>query len=91
MTELDKLRAEHQPEAIRLRLAGKKAHRYLGDAIFGAVDGSVTTFAVVAGAVCAQFSGGVVIILGVANLVADGFSMAVSNYLGTKSEIGHQT
>jgi VIT1/CCC1 family predicted Fe2+/Mn2+ transporter len=86
MTELDKLRAEHQPEAIRLRLAAKKGHRYLGDAIFGAVDGSVTTFAVVAGAVGAQLSGGVVIVLGVANLVADGFSMAVSNYLGTKSE-----
>jgi VIT1/CCC1 family predicted Fe2+/Mn2+ transporter len=86
MTELDKLRAEHQPEAIRLRLAAKKEHRYLGDAIFGAVDGSVTTFAVVAGAVGAQLSGGVVIVLGIANLVADGFSMAVSNYLGTKSE-----
>lgn len=86
MTELDQLRAEHQPDAIRLRLAAKKEHRYLGDAIFGAVDGSVTTFAVVAGAVGAQLPGGVVIILGVANLVADGFSMAVSNYLGTKSE-----
>jgi VIT1/CCC1 family predicted Fe2+/Mn2+ transporter len=86
MTELDKLRAEHQPDAIRLRLAARKEHRYLGDAIFGAVDGSVTTFAVVAGAVGAQLSGGVVIVLGIANLVADGFSMAVSNYLGTKSE-----
>lgn len=86
MTELDKLRAEHQPEAIRLRLEARKEHRYLGDAIFGAVDGSVTTFAVVAGAVGAQLAGGVVIVLGVANLVADGFSMAVSNYLGTKSE-----
>ena len=46
----------------------------------------MTTFAVVAGAVGAQLSGGVVIVLGFANLVADGFSMAVSNYLGTKSE-----
>lgn len=86
MTELDKLRAEHQPDAIRLRLAAKKERRYLGDAILGAVDGSVTTFAIVAGAVGAQLSGGVVIVLGVANLVADGFSMAASNYLGTKSE-----
>jgi VIT1/CCC1 family predicted Fe2+/Mn2+ transporter len=46
----------------------------------------VTTFAIVAGAVGGGFSGKVVVILGFANLVADGFSMAASNYLGTKSE-----
>ena len=46
----------------------------------------MTTFAIVAGAVGAGFSGGVVVILGFANLIADGFSMAASNYLGTKSE-----
>lgn len=78
--------AEHSPEAIRLRLANKPAHGYLGDAVLGAIDGCVTTFAIVAGAVGAGFSGGVVVILGFANLIADGFSMAASNYLGTKSE-----
>lgn len=60
--------------------------RHLRDLVFGAVDGTVTTFAVVAGAVGANLGGGVVIILGVANLIADGFSMAVSNYLGTHAE-----
>lgn len=58
---------------------------YVGDAVLGAIDGCVTTFAVVAGAVGAGFPHVVVIVLGFANLLADGFSMAVSNYLGTKS------
>lgn len=79
-------KAEHSPDAISLRLANKPAHGYLGDAVLGAIDGCVTTFAIVAGAVGAGFSGGVVVILGFANLIADGFSMAASNYLGTKSE-----
>lgn len=52
----------------------------------GGIDGCVTTFAVVAGAVGGGFSGLVVIVLGFANLLADGFSMAVSNYQGTKSQ-----
>jgi vacuolar iron transporter family protein len=86
MTELERLRAEHHPEEIRRRLDGKSGHGYLGDAVFGAIDGCVTTFAVVAGAMGANLSHNVIIILGFANLVADGFSMAVSNYIGTKSE-----
>lgn len=79
-------KAEHSPDAISRRLANKPVHGYLGDAVLGAIDGCVTTFAIVAGAVGAGFSGGVVVILGFANLIADGFSMAASNYLGTKSE-----
>ena len=58
----------------------------MGDGVLGAIDGTVTTFAVVAGAIGAGFSSLVVIVLGLANLLADGFSMAVSNYLGTKSQ-----
>lgn len=77
---------DHSPDAIRLRLTNKPAYGYLGDAVLGAIDGCVTTFAIVAGAVGADLSGGVVVILGFANLIADGFSMAASNYLGTKSE-----
>jgi VIT1/CCC1 family predicted Fe2+/Mn2+ transporter len=86
MSQTDKLRAEHHPEQIRLRLEDKRGHGYVGDAVFGAIDGCVTTFAVVASATGAHLSNNVVLILGFANLVADGFSMAVSNYLGTKSE-----
>jgi vacuolar iron transporter family protein len=58
----------------------------LRDGVLGAIDGTVTTFAVVAGTVGAALPGGVIIILGMANLVADGFSMAVSNYLGIRAE-----
>jgi VIT1/CCC1 family predicted Fe2+/Mn2+ transporter len=58
----------------------------VGDAILGAIDGGITSFAVVAGAVGAGFSSVVVVILGFASVLADGFSMAVSNYLATKSE-----
>ena len=86
MSELEQLRAEHHPERIRRRLGKQNGGGYLGDAVFGAVDGCVTTFAVVAGAMGANLSNTVVIILGFANLLADGFSMAVSNYLGTKSD-----
>lgn len=80
------LEAEHSPDAIRTRLARSGSPGYLGDGVLGAIDGCITTFAIVAGAVGAGFSGTVVVVLGVANLIADGFSMAVSNYLGTKSE-----
>lgn len=59
---------------------------YLGEFVYGGIDGSVTTFAVVAGAAGAHLDSKVVIILGFANLLADGFSMSVGSYLSTKSE-----
>jgi vacuolar iron transporter family protein len=82
-----RLEIEHHPHAIRDRLQERHRPRYLGDAVLGGIDGCVTTFAVVAGAVGGGLSAGVVVILGFANLFADGFSMGVSNYLGTKSEL----
>ena len=60
--------------------------KYLPEFVYGAIDGSVTTFAVVAGAVGASLSSAVILILGFANLFADGFSMAISNYLSNKSD-----
>lgn len=62
----------------------------LRDAVFAANDGIITTFAVVAGAAGASLSSTVVLILGFANLFADGISMASGNYLGIKSEIEYQ-
>jgi len=59
---------------------------YIKDLVYGANDGIITTFAVVAGSVGANLDPKVVIILGLANLFADGFSMGASNYLGQKSE-----
>jgi len=59
--------------------------KYFPDFVFGAIDGTVTTFAVVSGVVGASLSPSIIIILGFANLFADGFSMGVSNYLSTSS------
>ena len=80
------LEPSHTPEAIRDRLNDGPDHSYLQDFIYGAIDGAVTTFAVVAGAAGAGLPAGLVLVFGVANLFADGFSMAVSNYLGNRSE-----
>lgn len=77
---------EHSPEAIRSRLETGPRHNYLRDWIYGGIDGSVTTLAVVTGVAGAQLSHWVILVLGFANLFADGFSMAASNYLGTKAE-----
>lgn len=60
--------------------------KYIGDFIYGANDGIITTFAVVAGAVGASLSPVVIIILGFANIFADGISMGASNYLSMRSE-----
>ena len=78
--------AAHTPAAVRERLQSGHRHSYLRDFVYGAIDGAVTTLAVVSGVAGAQLSTGIVIVLGVANLVADGFSMAASNYLGTRAE-----
>jgi VIT1/CCC1 family predicted Fe2+/Mn2+ transporter len=77
---------EHTPAAIRRRLQAGPDHSYLRDFIYGAIDGAVTTFAVVSGVAGAGLSAGIVIILGAANLLGDGFSMAVGNFLGTRAE-----
>ena len=80
------LKASHTPAAIRKRLQSGSQHSYLRDFVYGSIDGAVTTLAVVSGVAGAQLATGVVIVLGVANLIADGFSMAASNYLGTRAE-----
>jgi VIT1/CCC1 family predicted Fe2+/Mn2+ transporter len=59
---------------------------YLSDLVYGANDGIITTFAVVAAASGAGFSSQVIVVLGIANLIADGFSMGASRYLSLKSE-----
>ena len=77
---------DHSPEAIRKRLETGPTHNYLRDWIYGGIDGSVTTLAVVTGVAGAQLSKWIILALGFANLFADGFSMAASNYLGTRAE-----
>ena len=63
---------------------------HIGDLVFGANDGIVTTFAVVSGVTGAQLSARVLIILGLANLLADGIAMGAGNYLGMRSEQEYQ-
>jgi VIT1/CCC1 family predicted Fe2+/Mn2+ transporter len=63
-----------------------KIEAYLGEFIYGGIDGCVTTFAVVAGAVGAGLDSFIIIILGFANLLADGFAMFIGSYLSSKSE-----
>ena len=80
------LEHEHSVEAVKERLAAGPGHNYLRDWIYGGIDGSITTFAVVSGVAGAQLSPWIILVLGFANLFADGFSMAASNFLGTKAE-----
>lgn len=80
------LEHEHTSKAIRERLQEGHRPNYLRDWIYGGIDGAVTTFAVMAGVAGAALSPAIVLILGVANLIADGFSMAAANYSGTKTE-----
>ncbi len=84
--DLTALRRSHTPKAVAERLSAQPPQSYLRDVVYGAIDGLVTTFAIVAGAIGAELSSRLIIIFGLANLIADGFSMAVSNYLGTKVE-----
>ena len=81
------LEASHTPATIRERLSGTyEAESSVSDFIYGAIDGTVTTFAVVAGVAGAALDESIIILLGIANLAADGFSMAASNFLGTRAE-----
>jgi vacuolar iron transporter family protein len=84
---LQALGRDHTPSNVSARLCARPPASHLRDFVYGAIDGTVTTFAVVAGVAGAGLSTSVVIILGVANLIADGFSMAVSNFLGTRAEL----
>jgi VIT1/CCC1 family predicted Fe2+/Mn2+ transporter len=71
------------PSAVTNPLA--TGRHYLPDLVYGANDGIITTFAVVTGVVGADLSTRVIVILGLANLVADGFSMGTSNFLARRS------
>ncbi|MCH7828804.1 VIT1/CCC1 transporter family protein [Patescibacteria group bacterium] len=95
----DQLRSEEKKKKQYFKLVENKQYQeaekvwhrlhqgtYIGDLVFGANDGIITTFAVVAGAAGALLSPGIIIILGLANLIADGFSMGASNFLSLRSQ-----
>lgn len=64
--------------------------QYIKSIVYGGLDGIITTFAIVAGVAGASLSSSTILILGFANLIADGLSMAAGDYLSTKSEIEYQ-
>lgn len=84
--ERRRLEAWHAPHRVRRRIREETGAHWLGDAVLGAIDGVITTFAVVAGSIGGGLSAAVVIVLGFASLLADALSMGVSNYLGTQAE-----
>ena len=82
---------EHSPVKSEENLHGHSAwmgkfEKYLPEAVYGSIDGAVTTFAVVAGSAGAELGINVVLILGMANLFADGLSMSIGSYLSKRSE-----
>ena len=81
-------RKAHTPDRIKSAYEEHKTESgaYIGEAVYGALDGIITTFAVVAGVAGAGLHSGIVLILGFANLVGDGLSMGVGSYLSTKSK-----
>lgn len=82
----EELTREHHSELIRQRLQQAPKSQNVSDAVLGGIDGCVTTFAVVSGVVGAGLPSSIAVILGFANLLADGFSMAVSNYESHRSK-----
>jgi VIT1/CCC1 family predicted Fe2+/Mn2+ transporter len=60
--------------------------QFIKSIIYGGLDGIITTFAVVAGVAGASLQPAIVLILGFANLIADGISMAIGDYLSTRAE-----
>jgi vacuolar iron transporter family protein len=70
---------------VEPRGALQMARHYVREIVYGANDGIITTFAVVAGVAGGGLAARVVLICGVANLLADGLSMAVGNYLSIRS------
>lgn len=64
----------------------KVLHKYLSEFVYGGMDGCITTFAVVSGAIGASMDTSIILILGFANLLADGFAMSVGAYLSAESD-----
>lgn len=60
---------------------------FLGEFVYGSIDGIITTFSIVAGSVGGGLSKNVILILGLSNVISDGFSMGVSRYLSASAEI----
>lgn len=78
--------APRRSSTSRRRDVGATARHYIRDLVYGANDGIITTFAVVAGVTGGSLSHSAVLIVGAANLAADGLSMGVGNYLSIRAQ-----
>jgi len=76
----------HSHQEIVARISAPPGKGVLRDAVLGAIDGSVTTFAIVAGVAGAGLPPFIIVVLGLANVLADGFSMAAAAYSGSQAE-----
>ena len=90
----DAFKNKSKEESVKAHESNEEPHneqgKYIKSLIYGGLDGIITTFAVVAGVAGASLNVGVVLILGFANLIADGLSMAIGDYLSTKAEKEYQ-
>lgn len=91
----DAAKKAHQAKATGPEGDAEERHttirgKYLKSIIYGGLDGTITTFAAVAGVAGASLSAGVVLIMGLANLIADGLSMSIGDYLSSKSEAEYE-
>ena len=77
---------DHDVVSIQKRLDEGPKAEYLKEWVYGGIDGVVTTFAIIAGVAGASLSPTIILILGFANLLADGFSMAAGAYSATKAD-----
>lgn len=79
----------HDPKVIEMAVEqhGSTNSQFIGNMVYGGLDGIISVFAVVSGVAGASLSSGVLLILGTANLLGDGFSMGVGAYLSMKSEM----
>jgi len=87
MISNDQMHHSHRKADIATRVAARDSGDFVRDIVFGGIDGTVTTFAIVSGVAGAGLAHEVILVLGVANLFADGYSMAAGNYSATKSDL----
>lgn len=73
-----------------MALSHLKPSQHIRPIVYGGMDGIITTFAIVAGATGAQLSYNILLVLGIANLLADGLSMGAGEYMSSKAELEHQ-
>lgn len=81
--------AAHRPQPAGPENHNSTQGKYIGNVVYGGLDGTITTFAAVAGVAGAALKPEIVLIMGFANLIADGLSMAIGDFLSTKAEIAY--